>query len=39
MRSTINIDDSRMENAKALTGTKETAAVFGRHWKRWSGWK
>ncbi|KSV80171.1 antitoxin [Sinorhizobium fredii USDA 205] len=27
MRSTINIDDSLMEKAKALTGTKETAAV------------
>ncbi|WOS65234.1 type II toxin-antitoxin system VapB family antitoxin [Sinorhizobium fredii] len=27
MRSTINIDDSLMERAKALTGTKETAAV------------
>ncbi|WP_354318200.1 type II toxin-antitoxin system VapB family antitoxin [Sinorhizobium fredii] len=27
MRSTINIDDGLMEKAKALTGTKETAAV------------
>ena len=27
MRTTINIDDSLMETAKTLTGTKETAAV------------
>ncbi len=27
MRSTINIDDSLMERAKSLTGTKETAAL------------
>lgn len=27
MRSTINIDDRLMEEAKALTGTKETATV------------
>ena len=27
MRSTINIDDSLMERARTLTGTKETAAI------------
>ena len=27
MRSTINLDDSLMERAKSLTGTKETAAL------------
>ncbi|MGO4830803.1 type II toxin-antitoxin system VapB family antitoxin [Rhizobiaceae sp. 2RAB30] len=27
MRSTINIDDRLMEKARALTGTKETAAI------------
>lgn len=27
MRSTINIDDSLMEKARSLTGTKETAAI------------
>lgn len=27
MRSTINIDDALMEKARALTGTKETAAL------------
>ncbi len=27
MRSTINLDDSLLERAKSLTGTKETAAL------------
>jgi Arc/MetJ family transcription regulator len=27
MRSTINLDDTLLEKAKSLTGTKETAAV------------
>ncbi len=27
MRSTINIDDSLMEKARSLTGTRETAAI------------
>lgn len=27
MRSTINLDDSLMDRAKALTGTKETTAL------------
>ncbi|MBX4906537.1 MULTISPECIES: type II toxin-antitoxin system VapB family antitoxin [Rhizobium] len=27
MRSTINLDDALMQKAKALTGTKETAAL------------
>ncbi|WFR97881.1 type II toxin-antitoxin system VapB family antitoxin [Rhizobium tumorigenes] len=27
MRSTINLDDSLMEQARSLTGTKETAAL------------
>lgn len=27
MRSTINLDDTLMERAKSLTGTKETAAL------------
>lgn len=27
MRSTINLDDSLLEEARALTGTKETAAL------------
>ena len=27
MRSTIDIDDRLLEEAKALTGTKETAAI------------
>ncbi|WP_064697110.1 type II toxin-antitoxin system VapB family antitoxin [Rhizobium aegyptiacum] len=27
MRSTINLDDALMERARALTGTKETAAL------------
>ncbi|MDI6025158.1 type II toxin-antitoxin system VapB family antitoxin [Corticibacterium sp. UT-5YL-CI-8] len=27
MRSTINLDDSLMEKARSLTGTKETAAL------------
>ncbi len=27
MRSTISLDDKLMERAKALTGTKETAAL------------
>lgn len=27
MRSTINIDDSLIEKARNLTGTKETAAI------------
>jgi Arc/MetJ family transcription regulator len=30
MRSTINIDDQLIENAKALTGTSETSAVVRR---------
>ncbi len=28
MRSTINIDDSLIEKARSLTGTKETAAII-----------
>ncbi|KXF79409.1 antitoxin [Paramesorhizobium deserti] len=28
MRSTINIDDSLMEKARTLTGTKETSSVI-----------
>ncbi|MGE6739913.1 type II toxin-antitoxin system VapB family antitoxin [Allorhizobium pseudoryzae] len=27
MRSTINLDDQLLEHARALTGTKETAAL------------
>ena len=27
MRSTINLDDNLMEQARSLTGTKETAAL------------
>lgn len=27
MRSTINLDDTLMERARSLTGTKETAAI------------
>lgn len=30
MRTTINIDDSLMEKARSLTGTKETAAIVRR---------
>ncbi len=28
MRSTINLDDTLLERAKSLTGTKETAALI-----------
>lgn len=28
MRSTINIDDSLLERARSLTGTRETAALI-----------
>jgi hypothetical protein len=28
MRSTVNLDDTLMERARSLTGTKETAALL-----------
>lgn len=30
MRSTINLDDTLLEKARSLTGTKETAALIRR---------